>query len=199
MRKQFEKLPDVAEKLNEKHIVFIANKYTTANSSFYDSVNWLNGAWYAYQEQQKKIEALIQSWNEKGMRGCSDYAMGAMHSLQNCTDELSKVFDCGATVGNADVSEILHSIDNYFDQAECSKTQRVANNLIAEIYEKLSGEVKQEFQVDWSQAPEDAFEWKMVGDNEAAWVSFHAGEFYLEDAPNFNYQGAWQDSLRKRP
>lgn len=56
-----------------------------------------------------------------------------------------------------------------------------------------------EFQVDWSQAPEDAFEWKMVGDNEAAWVSFHAGEFYLEDALNFNYQGAWQDSLRKRP
>ena len=35
--------------------------------------------------------------------------------------------------------------------------------MIAEIYEKLSDEVKQEFQVDWSQAPEWSKWWAFDG------------------------------------
>ena len=58
MREQFEKLPEIADSLSD-HIVFIGNKYTTPNPSFYDLVNWLNGAWYAYQEQQKKIDGAL--------------------------------------------------------------------------------------------------------------------------------------------
>lgn len=53
-RKAFEKLPEVADSLSE-HIVFIGNKYTTPNQGFYDLVNWLNGAWYAWQAAQEQI------------------------------------------------------------------------------------------------------------------------------------------------
>ena len=59
MREQFEKLPEIADSLSE-HVVFVGNKYTTPNPGFYDLVNWLNGAWYAYQEQQKKIDDLTE-------------------------------------------------------------------------------------------------------------------------------------------
>lgn len=41
-----------------------------------------------------------------------------------------------------DIEGMLHDIDDYFDQAECTKTPRMANNLLAQIYEQLSGEVK---------------------------------------------------------
>ena len=57
MREQFEKLPEIRDSISE-HIVFIGNKYTTPNPDFYDLVNWLNGAWYAFQEQQKKIDSV---------------------------------------------------------------------------------------------------------------------------------------------
>lgn len=58
MREQFEKLPEIRDSLSE-HIVFIGSKYTTPNPDFYDLVNWLNGAWYAFQEQQKKIDEVL--------------------------------------------------------------------------------------------------------------------------------------------
>ena len=58
MREEFEKLPEIADSLSD-HIVFIGNKYTTPNPSFYDLVNWLNGAWYAYQEQQNKLNGVL--------------------------------------------------------------------------------------------------------------------------------------------
>jgi hypothetical protein len=53
-RRVFEKLPEVADSLSE-HIVFIGNKYTTPNQGFYDLVNWLNGAWYAWQAAQEQV------------------------------------------------------------------------------------------------------------------------------------------------
>ena len=57
MKSEFEKLPEVKDSLSE-NIVFIGNKYTAANDGFYDLVNWLNGAWYAYQHQQSKVDEL---------------------------------------------------------------------------------------------------------------------------------------------
>ena len=62
-REQFEKLPEIRDSISE-HIVFIGNKYTTPNPDFYDLVNWLNGAWYAFQEQQKKIIEVLKLLNE---------------------------------------------------------------------------------------------------------------------------------------
>ena len=63
MREEFEKLPEIRDSLSE-HIVFIGNKYTTPNPDFYDLVNWLNGAWYAFQEQQAEIARLQSALDE---------------------------------------------------------------------------------------------------------------------------------------
>lgn len=58
LREEFEKLPEIADSLSE-HILFVGDKYTTPNDSFFDLVNWLNGAWYMYKEQQKKIDEIV--------------------------------------------------------------------------------------------------------------------------------------------
>lgn len=55
MRKEFEKLPEIRDSISE-HIVFIGNKYTTPNPDFYDLVNWLNGAWYAWQAKAQAVQ-----------------------------------------------------------------------------------------------------------------------------------------------
>lgn len=76
-----------------------------------------------------------------------------------------------------------------------------------------------DFQIDWSQAPDWAKWWAMdgFGDKKAHWYrdkpyldddsevesEWNADLYSNKDAfvwsPSFNYQGAWQDSLRKRP
>ena len=71
---------------------------------------------------------------------------------------------------------------------------------------------QQEFKVDWSQAPEWANWWSMDEDMSAYWHScvdspFTHNEYFMTgnpnghtfDAPSFNYQGDWKDSLRGRP
>ena len=65
----------------------------------------------------------------------------------------------------------------------------------------------EEWQPDWSQAPEWADWWAIDKDLVSFWhedkPKFDEIEFYqcgmFCDAPRFNYQGNWQDSLRKRP
>lgn len=72
--------------------------------------------------------------------------------------------------------------------------------------------LKEEWQPDWSQAPEWANWWAMDGNGDSYWHSCvdepFVNEYIFEianpqghtfDAPSFNYQGNWQDSLRKRP
>lgn len=75
-----------------------------------------------------------------------------------------------------------------------------------------------EWQPDWSQAPDSAMYWAMDGFSKKA--NWYIDKPYLDDdsevesewnidlktntetymcAPSFNYQGNWQDSLRKRP
>ena len=72
----------------------------------------------------------------------------------------------------------------------------------------------EEWQPDWSQAPEWANWWAVdknlearwilsadgepyIGMDESKWFSF--GRFNSKTSPSFNYAGNWQDSLRKRP
>jgi len=65
----------------------------------------------------------------------------------------------------------------------------------------------EEWQPDWSQAPEWANWWAADKDLVSFWhedkPKFDEIEFYQCGmfcyAPSFNYQGNWQDSLRKRP
>ena len=57
IRKQFEALPEIANKL--EHLFFehgfYYRKYDDADQDEY----FVNGAWYAFQEQQKKIDSLL--------------------------------------------------------------------------------------------------------------------------------------------
>ena len=60
MREQFEKLPEIAEILNKNGSGYYkehTNDYHHCNLYF---DKFLNGAWYAFQEQQKKIDAVLQ-------------------------------------------------------------------------------------------------------------------------------------------
>ena len=71
IREEFEKLPDIAEIFKGLHPTIIwfcdkSNKYATSFSGFNDRVIWLNGAWYAFQEQQKKIDGAIKYLSRDG-------------------------------------------------------------------------------------------------------------------------------------
>lgn len=73
----------------------------------------------------------------------------------------------------------------------------------------------EQWQPDWSQAPEWANWWAMDKNKQGVWhnkmpcnkqsvagwiIDFSAGsDFSYKLSPNFNYQGDWKDSLRKRP
>lgn len=57
-----------------------------------------------------------------------------------------------------------------------------------------------EWQPDWSQAPKGSDAWRMYGDGNCAWLVDIDGDFkWWAHAPSFDYQGNWEDSLRKRP
>lgn len=56
MREAFEKLPEIADRL---HTVFYnkdLNQYHAAMINSGLSVKYIQGAWYTFQEQQKKID-----------------------------------------------------------------------------------------------------------------------------------------------
>ncbi len=72
----------------------------------------------------------------------------------------------------------------------------------------------EEWQPDWSKAPDDKItHWTMEKDKRYSWwigepkkdsqnhyeSIENANCSFYGDAPSFNYQGNWQDSLRKRP
>ena len=58
----------------------------------------------------------------------------------------------------------------------------------------------EEWQPDWSVAPENAEEWSVErGGVDARWTCYGGGDKYYVSAPLFNYRGDWKDSLRKRP
>ena len=65
MREQFENMPEVHKKLKDLHptIVWFSdqeNEYASSFDGFQSMVIWLNGAWYAYQEQQKNIDVITK-------------------------------------------------------------------------------------------------------------------------------------------
>ena len=60
IRDEFEKLPEIAETI--KHGIYYdgkSNRYWSAVGASYVSLARINGAWYAFQEQQKKKDLAI--------------------------------------------------------------------------------------------------------------------------------------------
>ena len=58
IREEFEKLDEIAERIDDGWISFRNGAYW--NKCLQRSDDFLNGAWYAFQEQQKKIDAVLQ-------------------------------------------------------------------------------------------------------------------------------------------
>ena len=58
MREQFEKFPEIAERLHTVVYNEDLNQYHAAMINSGLSVKYIQGAWYAFQEQQKKIDVL---------------------------------------------------------------------------------------------------------------------------------------------
>ena len=90
MREQFENMPEVRKKLKDLHptIVWFSeqeSKYASSFEGFQNMVIWLNGAWYAYQEQQKKIDTLkakVQElWTELDDRQSKEHIIERCESI----------------------------------------------------------------------------------------------------------------------
>lgn len=95
-------------------------------------------------------------------------------------------------------------------QAEADKRKETG---LPEATKCHLGKNQEEWQPDWSQAPEDACCWFIGGESwdiKPYWSKYipcHKSATTqttwqgngMVEAPSFNYQGDWKDSLRKRP
>ena len=61
MREEFEKLPEIREIMNSHGIRFMNHSgfYEAAEFKDFEYEQYINGAWYAYQAQQKKIDSML--------------------------------------------------------------------------------------------------------------------------------------------
>lgn len=58
-REEFEKLPFIKLRMDQYNVIYDSdiNCYV-APQAYLSHADWVGGAWYAYQEQQKKIDGL---------------------------------------------------------------------------------------------------------------------------------------------
>ena len=106
-REEFEQLEDIKDILNDHKIFFNekedryqAEKITGNDSVYYPSweITYMNGAWYAWQEQQKKIDAHneklslfideLKKTHSEDMDNKIDYWRG----FSDCAEATIKVF-----------------------------------------------------------------------------------------------------------
>lgn len=79
MREEFEKLPEIAEIIVREKAVFIGDGYRIRGNDQAES--YLDGAWYAFQEQQKKIDEALKIL--EGMRHNGAYrAIDALKGIK---------------------------------------------------------------------------------------------------------------------
>ena len=57
-REEFEKLPEIAESIKDGDVYFDEKEgcYIATDVEFYYDAGYANGAWYTFQEQQKKLD-----------------------------------------------------------------------------------------------------------------------------------------------
>ena len=96
---------------------------------------------------------------------------------------------------------------NYADAMQAEADKRGKEQQSEHVFEAI-----EEWQPDWSQAPEWANWWAMDENRDCYWHScvdspfigngvFEVGDSkgHTYDAPSFGYTGDWRNSLRKRP
>ena len=68
IREQFEKLPEIRKIMNENGIYFMNHSgwYEARDFKDFEYEQYINGAWYAFQEQQKKIDTVLNYVSRDG-------------------------------------------------------------------------------------------------------------------------------------
>ena len=71
MREQFEKLTEIRKIMNENGIYFMNHSgwYEARDFKDFEYEQYINGAWYAFQEQQKKIGAVLHAIAQSELHG----------------------------------------------------------------------------------------------------------------------------------
>lgn len=82
MREEFEKLPEIAERLERGNVWFneSCNKYDGLGGAV------ANGAWYAHREQQKKIDAVLRF-----LSGYDSIDIENSVNLRDCVNEIQEL------------------------------------------------------------------------------------------------------------
>lgn len=93
-REEFEKLPEIAKILKDEDTHWCDKRSIYINQRvFQDSITgYLNGAWYAFQEQQKKLdccreenkahlEKIDEAWNELDDRNSKEYIIENLEKI----------------------------------------------------------------------------------------------------------------------
>lgn len=99
MRSEFERLPLVAEILNDADIFYNECSCLYENKLYItfvpEEITFLNGAWYAFQEQKKKINDVLQTidWHVEDcntINDSSEYNKAWKEALEFIKSELLK-------------------------------------------------------------------------------------------------------------
>ena len=118
-------------------------------------------------------------------------------------------------------TKLLHDMElvsemawKYADAMQAEADKRITEVRIDDVSEEHANALREacekEWQPDWSQASELAKAWTRdrfggqwwdttPSKGIDLWITDTKVPYKCENAPDFNYQGAWQDSLRKRP
>lgn len=124
----------------------------------------------------------------------------AMQHLKNCDGKITMHSLCLFAWQYADAMQT--EADKRENKETCDKSLNIDSK-------ELNVE---EWQPDWSQAPDNADSWTMRPDGKCLWwkgIPVFNFDRYSDDvigvchtvgyAPSFDYTGDWRDSLRKRP
>lgn len=119
--------------------------------------------------------------------------------------------------GNAELDSAEELALFFFDMAEIMQAEADKRKVsgIPDVLRGANGEIvavkvcEEEWQLDWSQAPDGYKWWAFDGCSKGAnwynlkpWIDDDSeveDEWNAVIAPSFGYTGNWQDSLRKRP
>ncbi len=109
MREQFEKLPEIAAILNSYSIKFMNHSgwYEATKFTDFSQEQFINGAWYAFQEQQKRID----SYNLKILNFIKDLEKTHKDDKSNQFEYWRGFADCANSVVN-----IFNRDVGYLDQ-----------------------------------------------------------------------------------
>lgn len=136
-----------------------------------------------------------------------------MNKLEMAHDYLLKLIESqGLHIYQSDIDRCFDIADMV--QAEADKREKDEQEKLKQDQQNHHDELVsiglEEWQPDWSQAPDWAVAWT-IDSAECLWWSYipwFKNNFWFvddsiswkcDDAPNFGYKGDWRDSLRKRP